>query len=123
MVDPNAPFLRACRGEAGGPVPVWFMRQAGRALPEYRALRGTGSIIDAIRTPDLATEITLQPVRRYGVDAAILYSDIVTPIERASASASTIEPGVGPVIAEPFRTEGRPRPPPSARPRGRTRRT
>jgi uroporphyrinogen decarboxylase len=104
MVDPASPFLRACRGEAGERVPVWFMRQAGRALPEYRAIRGTGSIIDAIRTPDLATEITLQPVRRYGVDAAILYSDIVTPIS-AIGFGVDIEPGVGPVVARPFRTK------------------
>ena len=59
--------------------PVWFMRQAGRSLPEYRAIRGEGSILDAIKQPELAAEITLQPVRRYGVDAAVLYSDIVVP--------------------------------------------
>lgn len=78
--SPLPPFLRACRGIPGGPddrVPVWFMRQAGRSLPEYRALRGGGSILDAIRDPELSAEITLQPVRRYGVDAAILYSDIL----------------------------------------------
>ncbi|MCU1353274.1 MAG: uroporphyrinogen decarboxylase [Acidimicrobiales bacterium] len=79
------------------------MRQAGRALPEYRALRGSGSIIDAIRTPDLATEITLQPVRRYGTDAAILYSDIVTPVA-AIGFGVDVEPGVGPVVARPFET-------------------
>jgi uroporphyrinogen decarboxylase len=77
------------------------MRQAGRSLPEYRAARGTGSIVDAIRTPDLATEITLQPVRRYGTDAAILYSDIVTPIE-AIGFGVDVEPGVGPVVERPF---------------------
>ena len=79
------------------------MRQAGRSLPEYRAIRGTGSIVQAIRTPDLATEITLQPVRRYGTDAAILYSDIVTPIE-AIGFGVDVEPGVGPVVAQPFRS-------------------
>ena len=79
MTEPN--FIRACRGEAVDHVPVWFMRQAGRSLPEYRALRGSGSILDAIADPDLACEITLQPVRRYGVDAAILFSDIVVPLE------------------------------------------
>jgi uroporphyrinogen decarboxylase len=72
-------FLKACRGEAIDHVPVWFMRQAGRSLPEYRALRGTGSILDAIADPATACEVTLQPVRRYGVDAAILFSDIVVP--------------------------------------------
>ena len=79
------------------------MRQAGRSLPEYRAVRGSGSIIDAIRTPDLATEITLQPVHRYGTDAAILYSDIVTPIE-AIGFGVDVQPGVGPVVGQPFQT-------------------
>ena len=99
----DAPFLRACRGLPASQVPVWFMRQAGRSLPEYRAIRGEGSIIDAIRNPDLATEITLQPVRRYGVDASILYSDIVTPIE-AIGFGVDVAPGVGPVVAQPFRS-------------------
>jgi uroporphyrinogen decarboxylase len=103
MVSADAPFLRACRGEPHDRVPVWFMRQAGRSLPEYRAIRGTGSIVEAIRTPDLATEITLQPVRRYGTDAAILYSDIVTPIE-AIGFGVDVAPGVGPVVEHPFRT-------------------
>jgi uroporphyrinogen decarboxylase len=96
-------FLAACRGEAHDRVPVWFMRQAGRSLPEYRAIRGEGSILDAIRKPDLATEITLQPVRRYGVDAAILYSDIVVPVA-AIGFGVDIAPGTGPVVAEPFRS-------------------
>jgi uroporphyrinogen decarboxylase len=100
----NSSYLRACRGEAGPRVPVWFQRQAGRSLPEYRAIRGPGTILDAIAQPDLATEITLQPVQRYGVDAAILYSDIVVPAH-AIGFGVTIEPGVGPVIAEPFRSE------------------
>ena len=77
------------------------MRQAGRALPEYRAIRGHGSILDAIADPDRATEITIQPVRRYGVDAAILYSDIVVPVH-AVGFGVTIEPGVGPVVERPF---------------------
>jgi len=80
---------------------VWFMRQAGRSLPEYRAIRGVGSILDVIRHPELAAEITLQPVRRYGVDAAILYSDIVVPVEAVGFGVDVV-PGVGPVIAEPF---------------------
>jgi uroporphyrinogen decarboxylase len=98
----DAPFLRACRGETTERTPVWFMRQAGRSLPEYRTIRGTGTILRAIADPDLATEITLQPVRRYGVDAAILYSDIMTPVH-AIGFGVDIEPGVGPVVAEPFR--------------------
>jgi uroporphyrinogen decarboxylase len=99
----NSPFLAACRGRWGGRVPVWFMRQAGRSLPEYRAIRGPGSILDAIRQPDLAAEITLQPVRRYGVDAAILYSDIVVPAH-AIGFGVDVAPGTGPVIEQPFRS-------------------
>ena len=77
------------------------MRQAGRSLPEYRALRGEGTILDAIAKPELAAEITLQPVRRYGVDAAILYSDIVVPIS-AIGFGVDIAPGIGPVVDHPF---------------------
>ncbi len=77
------------------------MRQAGRSLPEYRAVRGEGSILDAIRRPDVAAEITLQPVRRYGVDAAILYSDIVVPVA-AIGFGVDVAPGVGPVVDRPF---------------------
>ena len=76
----DSAFLRACRCEPVEWTPVWFMRQAGRSLPEYRALRKEGSILDAIKKPDVSTEITLQPIRRYGVDAAILFSDIVVPV-------------------------------------------
>jgi uroporphyrinogen decarboxylase len=99
----DAPLLRACRGLPASRVPVWFMRQAGRSLPEYRALRGEGSILDAIHDPALSAEITLQPVRRYGVDAAILYSDIVVPAAAIDFGVD-VAPGVGPVVAEPFRT-------------------
>jgi uroporphyrinogen decarboxylase len=77
------------------------MRQAGRSLPEYRALRGAGSILDAVRDPALAAEVTLQPVRRYGVDAAILYSDIVLPVA-ALGFGVDVRQGVGPVVAQPF---------------------
>jgi uroporphyrinogen decarboxylase len=80
------------------------MRQAGRSLPEYRALRGDGSILDALRRPELAAEITLQPVRRYGVDAAILYSDIVVPVAAVGFGVE-ITPGRGPVVEHPFRTD------------------
>ena len=80
------------------------MRQAGRSLPEYRAVRGEGSILDAIRNPDLATEITLQPVRRHGVDAAVLYSDIVVPVA-AIGFGVDVAPGTGPVVEQPFRSE------------------
>jgi uroporphyrinogen decarboxylase len=80
------------------------MRQAGRSLPEDRAIRGEGSILDAIRRPSLAAEITLQPVRRYGVDAAILYSDIVVPVA-AIGFGVDVASGTGPIVAEPFRTK------------------
>ncbi len=79
------------------------MRQAGRSLPEYRAIRGDGSILDAIKQPELSAEITLQPVRRYGVDAAVLYSDIVVPVH-AIGFGVEIQPGVGPVVEHPFRS-------------------
>ena len=101
MSDPV--LLRACRGESVERVPVWFMRQAGRSLPEYRALRGTGSILEAIADPQLACEVTLQPVRRYGVDAAILFSDIVVPYHAIGFGVDVV-PGRGPVIAQPFRS-------------------
>ncbi len=99
MNDPV--FLKACRGQSVEHVPVWFMRQAGRSLPEYRALRGTGSILDAIADPAIASEVTMQPVRRYGVDAAILFSDIVVPYHAIGFGVDVV-PGRGPVIASPF---------------------
>ncbi|HUP86013.1 MAG TPA: uroporphyrinogen decarboxylase [Acidimicrobiales bacterium] len=101
----NAPFLGACRSDAVERTPVWFMRQAGRSLPEYRALKGTTNILEAIKQPELAARITLQPVQRYGVDAAILYSDIVVPVH-ALGFGVDIKAGIGPVVEEPFRSEG-----------------
>lgn len=101
ILDMSSSFLAACRSEPHDVTPVWFMRQAGRSLPEYRAVRGEGSILDAIRVPDLAAEITLQPVRRYGVDAAILYSDIVVPVA-AIGFGVDVAPGTGPVVEVPF---------------------
>jgi uroporphyrinogen decarboxylase len=98
----DSPFLSACRGEPHERVPVWFMRQAGRSLPEYRKLRAAHSMAELIRTPELAVEVTLQPLRRYDVDAAILFSDIVTPLEALGVGIE-IEPGVGPIVAEPVR--------------------
>ncbi len=97
-------FIRACRGQAHDRVPVWFMRQAGRALPEYRAIREQHSFEAVVHTPELAAEVTMQPVRRYGVDAAILFSDIVTPLQAIGVPIE-ITPGVGPVVANPFRTQ------------------
>ncbi|MGO9559885.1 MAG: uroporphyrinogen decarboxylase [Acidimicrobiales bacterium] len=96
-------FLQACRCQPVERTPVWFMRQAGRSLPEYRAIRAEGSILDAIAQPEVATELTLQPVRRYGVDAAILFSDIVVPLTAIGVGIE-IEPGRGPVLDHPFRS-------------------
>lgn len=94
-------FLDVCTGKTPDSIPVWFMRQAGRSLPEYAAVRGTGDILHAISQPELVTEITLQPVRRHGVDAAVLYSDIMVPLH-AIGFGVEIKPGVGPVISQPF---------------------
>ena len=100
---PDSPFLVAASGRPAAHTPIWFMRQAGRSLPEYRAVRGEGSILDAIKQPDLAAEITLQPVRRYGVDAAVLYSDIVVPAH-AVGFGIDVRPGTGPVADRPLRS-------------------
>jgi uroporphyrinogen decarboxylase len=97
-------LIRACRGQSVPYVPVWFMRQAGRSLPEYRAVREGTAMLDACVRPDLVVEITLQPVRRHGVDAAILFSDIVLPL-RATGVELDIVPGTGPVVAEPLATK------------------
>ncbi|MCB1252368.1 MAG: uroporphyrinogen decarboxylase, partial [Austwickia sp.] len=83
--------------------PVWFMRQAGRSLPEYRAVREGIPMLDSCRRPDLVAEITMQPVRRHGVDAAIFFSDIVVPVAAVGLEIDIV-PGVGPVVAEPVRT-------------------
>ena len=96
-------FLHVRTGKAAEHTPVWVMRQAGRSLPEYRAVRGEGSILDAIKQPRLAADITLQPVARYGVDAAVLYSDIVVPAH-AVGFGIDVAPGTGPVAEHPFRT-------------------
>ncbi|KIE50311.1 MAG: uroporphyrinogen decarboxylase [marine actinobacterium MedAcidi-G2B] len=99
----DSPFLAACRSEPHDHTPVWFMRQAGRSLPEYRKIRGEGSILDAIKDAELSAEITLQPVHRYNTDAAILYSDIVVPLH-ALGFGVEIQPGIGPVVENPFRS-------------------
>lgn len=89
------------RGEPVDRPPVWFMRQAGRSLPEYRRVRAGIPMLAACLNPDLVAEITLQPVRRHGVDAAILFSDIVVPVKCAGVDVEIVA-GVGPVVAEPF---------------------
>jgi len=99
----DSAFLKAVRGEPVPHTPVWFMRQAGRSLPEYRKVREGVAMLDSCMDPDLVTEITLQPVRRYGVDAAIFFSDIVLPLKAVGVDLD-IKPGVGPVVAHPVRT-------------------
>lgn len=99
---PESPYLAAASGRKPSRVPVWFMRQAGRSLPEYRELRAKNTMMQACFDPELITEITLQPIRRHGVDAAILFSDIVVPL-RASGIDLDIVPDVGPVIEHPIR--------------------
>ena len=99
----SSPLVRAYRGERPERLPVWFMRQAGRSLPEYRELRAGTAMIESCLMPELACEITLQPVRRHGVDAAIFFSDIVIPLRLAGIDVD-IKPGVGPVMGSPVRT-------------------
>jgi len=96
-------FLSACRGEPTDRVPVWFMRQAGRFQPEYRALRQSHSLLEIALTPRLAAEVTIRPVEAFGVDAAILFSDIMVPLGPAGV-AYDIREGIGPVVADPIRT-------------------
>jgi uroporphyrinogen decarboxylase len=100
---PDAPLLVAARGERPNRVPVWFMRQAGRSLPEYRQLRADLPMLQACMTPELVCEITLQPVRRHGVDAAILFSDIMVPVHAAGVGLDIV-PGTGPVVDSPVRS-------------------
>lgn len=99
----DSAFLRAVRGEPVPHTPVWFMRQAGRSLPEYLAVREGVGMLESCMDPALVVEITLQPVRRYGVDAAIFFSDIVLPLKAVGVDLDIV-PGVGPVVAHPVRT-------------------
>ena len=96
-------FLRACRREAVDRTPVWFMRQAGRYMAEYREIRRHHTLLEICRQPELATEVTLQPVRAHGVDAAILFADILLPLEPMGAPFEFAK-GEGPVVHEPVRT-------------------
>lgn len=99
----DSAFMKACRREPVPHTPVWFMRQAGRSLPEYLKAREGIPMLESCMRPDLVTEITLQPVRRHKVDAAIFFSDIVVPLKAIGIDLD-IKPGVGPVVAEPVRT-------------------
>ncbi|MEU4271843.1 uroporphyrinogen decarboxylase [Streptomyces sp. NPDC026092] len=99
----DSAFLKACRREPVPHTPVWFMRQAGRSLPEYLKVREGIPMLESCMRPELVTEITLQPVRRHKVDAAIYFSDIVVPLKAIGIDLD-IKPGVGPVVADPIRT-------------------
>jgi len=98
----DSALVRAARRQSVPHTPVWFMRQAGRSLPEYRKVREGVGMLDSCRMPELVAEITLQPVRRHGVDAGILFSDIVLPLAAVGVDLDIV-PGVGPVVAQPFR--------------------
>ncbi|MCW2836926.1 MAG: uroporphyrinogen decarboxylase [Marmoricola sp.] len=99
----ESPFLKAARSEPVPHTPVWFMRQAGRSLPEYLKIRESVTMLDSCTRPELVVEITMQPVRRYGVDAAIFFSDIVLPLKAVGVDLDIV-PGVGPVVARPVST-------------------
>ena len=99
----DSAFLKAARGEPTPYTPVWFMRQAGRSLPEYLRVREGVSMLESCMRPELVVEITMQPVRRYGVDAAIFFSDIVLPLKAVGVDLDIV-PGVGPVVDRPVRT-------------------
>lgn len=101
----QAPIVEAAHGRTPARTPVWFMRQAGRSLPEYRQVREGIAMLDSCFMPELLAEITVQPVRRHDVDAAILFSDIVVPLKAAGVDVEIV-PGRGPVMGEPVRTRG-----------------
>src|SRR6187200_815364 len=96
-------LVRAARLKPTERTPVWFMRQAGRSLPEYRAIRQKHAFFDINRSAELTAEVTLQPVRRHGVDAAVMFADIMTPVLAMGLEVELVE-GVGPVVREPVRS-------------------
>lgn len=100
----NDTFLQACRGERTAHTPVWFMRQAGRYLPEYQKIRSKVSFLELCKTPELAAEVTLQPIDLFGFDAAILFSDILIPMEAMNLALEFHE-GKGPLFAQPVRSQ------------------
>ncbi len=103
MTERNSRFLKACRGEDVDCTPIWFMRQAGRYMQEYRKLRENHSLLELCTTPDLAKEVTLQPIRRFDLDAAIIFADILLPLKSMGVGFDFVK-GKGPVIHQPIRT-------------------
>jgi uroporphyrinogen decarboxylase len=103
MTAADSLFIRACRRQAVERTPVWLMRQAGRSLPEYRALRERWTLEQIVAQPELCAEVTLQPVRRLGVDAAVMFADIMLPLRGMGVDFELVE-SVGPVVARPIRT-------------------
>ena len=97
-------FIRACRREPVDCTPLWFMRQAGRYMPEYRALRERHTLIELCKNPELAVEVTLQPIKAFNVDAAILFADLLLPFEPMGAPFE-FQAGEGPVVLHPVRTQ------------------
>jgi uroporphyrinogen decarboxylase len=95
-------FLRACRGEPVDATPIWLMRQAGRYMPEYRKLRERWGILDLIRQPELACEVTMQPIAAFDLDAAIIFADILPPLQGMGLSLEFVK-GEGPLIHNPVR--------------------
>src|SRR6516162_6340690 len=103
MSAPNSTFVRACRAQAVPATPVWFMRQAGRYMPEYRAVRKKHSLIEICKKPKLAAEVTVTAAEVLGVDAAIIFADLLLPLE-VMGLPFRFEAGEGPVIEKPIRT-------------------
>src|SRR5947209_12051853 len=98
-----ARFLDACHRRPGDATPVWFMRQAGRCLPAYRELRTHYDILTLAKTPELCAQVTLMPIDTFGVDGAVLFADIMLPIEGMGVSLE-IQPEIGPIIHNPIRS-------------------
>src|SRR5690554_603532 len=99
----NDTFIKACRKETVNTVPVWYMRQAGRYDPDYRKIKENYSLLEICKQPELAAEITLMPVHKLGVDAAILYSDIMNPVASIGIDFDIVK-NIGPVIHNPIRS-------------------
>src|SRR5258708_13357195 len=99
--DPR--FIKACRCQSTDATPVWFMRQAGRYMPEYRAMREKVSMLEAIRNPEIAAEITLQPIKAFNLDAAILFTDILIPLIGMALDVDFVK-GQVPTINKPLRS-------------------